>query len=225
MRAWLNNNKVFFEVSSSVLLGIMAVIISGRQLATAKDEYRLHYSEKMPLFKFDYEQIGLDSLDFMDTEFLTITNEGGAIKKFDCAVSVFYEFSVLNKSGKSVEKKVSVYIPDFYAINSLTNKPAGKLLTAWDKGNNLNRYNAGRYCSVAGKMLDKFVNMDKVVYFKIVFTDINDDKHTQYYDTYGNEIDETSYKFIVNEKTIRDIHGVFHYRDINQHFIDSVAAE
>jgi hypothetical protein len=221
MKKFLTKNKIYFEIFSMIFLGVMALIVSFTQLRTSSLEYELHRAEKMPLFKIDYKLAKIDSTEFYDTEFLQVSNEGGIIKKFECKFNVFYEFTI--QPWDNMKHSRTIYVPawDFYGLTLRSGKLTGELMTAYSRGNNYYISEAERYCNKFLEKTKKFVSVRRTTVLKIDYTNINNEKHTVYLDTQGNEISENEYS--QTERHAKDFQsGPYYMKEFTSRFIDSL---
>ncbi|HEU4554878.1 MAG TPA: hypothetical protein VFS25_18660 [Chitinophaga sp.] len=221
MKKFLEANKIYFEVFSMAFLGLMAVIVSFTQWRTSSREFELHKYENMPLIKVSYELIKTDTSGTYDTEILRVTNEGKIVKRFNKAFFSFYHFNIkpLDSNGKG--KDIYVPVADFFGLTFNSNNLSGKLFESFSYHNNSNIVNAERHCQAFFSTKRLFITVTREVYFKFDFTDISNEKHTIYMDTFGNEITAREYQHTKARVNSYEP-GLVAMRDVNNEFIDNL---
>lgn len=193
MKRFLENNKIYFEIFSMSFLGLMAVIVSFTQWRTSNQEFQLHKNENMPLFKISYELVKTDTSNTYDTEILKVTNEGKTFKKFKKEFFSFYLINIKSLDYPTKETEFFVPVADFFGISYNSGNLSGELFQSFSYGNNTNIANTDDFCRNLFRSKRLLATASRHVYFKFNFTDISDEKHTVFMDTYGNEIDEEDY--------------------------------
>jgi hypothetical protein len=194
----------------------MGLIISNNQLRVSRSEYTLHRFERQPFFRINTELMQTDTTNFYDTEILKISNEGEVIRNFECTPFVFYTFNILNKNN---EQSALFVVNDFYLFKSYTNNLKGDLYRAFTLGNNLEFYNVYIDCLQYSKE-GIFIEIQKLVYLKLTYTDIIGEEHIDFYNSNGYVVDEDEINLTLEASGNNN--RILNMRDFNIDFIDSL---
>lgn len=192
IRNWLELNKIFFEISSYVILGLMGIILTTNSNKVAENEFNLHKAENLPLFKVTIEPLYDSTFSKYNTEVLKITNEGQAITQKDIEISVYY---ILEYDSLGFQKVLKIPIYDYFFTWFSNNNFTGNLLTTFGVNNNLD------YARVYNHFLNRshngvFYFFHKITFVRIEYNDIGNEIGTKYFkiEPYnGFEISEEEY--------------------------------
>jgi hypothetical protein len=123
-RAFLEKNKVFFEIFSSVLLGVMSIIISvvGTQI---NNKTKKIYKKQLEILENDREPYFVLKCRKLLTFFppkigkkkkYILKNIGGLISCVDFDIDLYFEINVWYYSSQCYRFKVRIdnYLPNFY---------------------------------------------------------------------------------------------------------------
>jgi hypothetical protein len=215
MKNFLISNKIYVEVFSYFFLGIMALVVSITQVAISKSELEIHKNELLPIFRVDYNYLKPDTIEYYDTQVLTISNEGKPIKSFKYDINTYYRFEI---STRNSQTEILIPVQGFYFARFNTNNSTGKLLEAFGKGNNKIYHQLYLDCMSLTKN-DTYVFIDLVSVFKLSYIDINNKKCITYLDNGGHDISEWDYLQITQEKTRKFKDSLYHYYEIDSNFI------
>lgn len=221
MRKFLEKNKIYFEVFSLTFLGLMGIVVSISQAVIARRELKIHEKELLPTFSIKYQLFkSNDTSNVYDTEMLTISNEGRAIKKMRYELKTFYKFEFYRKNTSLRNTILYAPISDYFILQYITNEHVGKLLEAVTKGNNENFFDVYKCCMKKTKD-NNFLFVDKISLLKISYIDLSGDSHDEYYSG-TNEIDESNYKNVISSSNKYFGNNFFSQKEINEDLIDSI---
>lgn len=199
-RSWLERNKVFFELSTAILLAYMSytVSINANQIATyqndlVKEQNNLIKDENQPIFQFNFTQFNNDNLD--SAERIDIYNIGKPAHNFQAEAYVLCNIQLHNSSDNEYTK-ISFYQKNYY-INTSMVSPVG-LMNSFDSAGFLT--SLPRYLnSTSLSCLQNQSNIEQVQLTRYV--------HFTYSDIYGENHDEVycvtklgSFKLTESEK-------------------------
>lgn len=181
VKKFLNDNEVFFTTIASVLLSIMAIIISYYTYKIDRRQTDIEYFEKTPDFYIS-AQVELNPLsNEYDNEQLAIYKYEGKAKNVDTDVKVFLDIKY--NDSLEIYKHLRILLNGYYSANFLTGSYAGHILTI--KGYNNNLMYVSLIDSIENRLKQKgskFVSMRKNVVVKIEFINFLNEYVTEYYD-------------------------------------------
>ena len=179
-RTFLENNKIFFEIFSNVILGIMGIIISISAIRLTKYQNILTERELLPVMEIrEYLEENEENLYLEEN--IQISNVGGALYGFQtdmaCVLNINYITEGLEKG--TIKKELDGYY--YYSRN--TQAATGILEIIGGYNNNYNFSNL-QLEIMEGKYKEygiSFLEIKIESYLKIEYYDVLDNKHTEYY--------------------------------------------
>lgn len=220
IKAFLEENKIYFEIFSFLFLGTMGLIVSITQWKTAERELLLHNSELLPLFRVDYRQIRTES-DSTYGEIMTLSNEGKQIKNFDCEIFSFYEFKVSTVDKGYKENKYYLSITPFYSIYYETNNLNNIMEEGLAHESYLDFFRLYNDCMFLSKS-GNFIFINRLHYFKINYIDIKNEDHLVYLNSKGQEISEKEYTMISELASKQFNNRQFKPEEINKNLLEGL---
>lgn len=211
MKAFLERNKIFFEIFTSVLLGIMAIIVSYQanliseaQLKVANESQQI--SERQYLPEIEAKLQRMDSTSGKERYKLVISNIGESMYEFQS-----YEIAYLSIRELQILYKNEVPTPDSHlkvAMIPLTNYfPNVRYVINYDKGviNTLEIDSNNTTTLLSKHLAQKYKNTKKSIdiriesFIRVNYKDKFGSEHTNYFrfGMFGESI------AIDNEKGIR----------------------
>jgi hypothetical protein len=201
VKSFLERNKIYFEIFSFIIIGLSGVYVSYTQSKISKLEYELNKTQIQPLLKIETKLTKSDTIDFYTTQTLIVSNEGGALKKFNQTTNTFYKVE-LNCPRCNGPKIYYIPIHAYYFANFYTGNFKDVLLTSYCPNNNY------AYCKLYEEFIEKSKNagpyfLDRITLMKISYDDISGENHTNYYNVDnvigGYEIPVSKYQEIISK--------------------------
>lgn len=180
IRTFLENNKIFFEIFSSVILGIMGVIISISAIKVTQYQNTLAERELLPIMEIK-EYLEKDEENSYLESIIQISNVGGALYGFQsdtiCILNINYLTEDLKKG--TIKKELDGY----YYYGRSTQASTGILKTI---GGYNNYYNLSDLeLEIMGQKYKEYgiysLEIEIETYLRIEYYDVLDKKHTEYY--------------------------------------------
>ena len=181
MRKWFDENKIWFETVTAVLLSIASIIVSVNSVIEMKRQTRIIELEMLPKFTISahLEKSGRNG-DIYDDENVYVTNNGGYFREFKIEyVTVLninnFSFSTLKEKNKDIIL-INYYSGTAYNAGSIIAPVSIKGYENNLKFNNLLNEYRQRLSEedIYGKL---WINR----YVKITYQDFLEKKHTEYY--------------------------------------------
>lgn len=139
-REWLETNKVFFEVFSWIILGIMGIIVSMASLQVSRLQADLQRAQVTPSFNIQFKQAYDTEKQLYTDNVLTIANSGYSLSEFSSKVTSLYEVTRRTRSGVS-----TAYFPVVYlCCEFATQDSSGTLATYRQPNNNVDEIRIDR---------------------------------------------------------------------------------
>lgn len=198
-----------------IIIGLMGIIVSYTQAKIAYSDFKLHKAEQLPVFKIDNDLIKNDSINFFDTEDLKITNEGCVIRDFKYSISAFYSIEIKYLKNS---RYYLFAVNDYYQLSFYTNNMKGELMHAYCPGNNKEFSRFYNDCLNSSKG-DTLIDTRKIGFIRLSYTDINDEKHIEYYNSQGLKLTEDKYNSIF--KSVGD-NRILKMKDYDLNFINDL---
>lgn len=170
LRNFLEENKVFFEVVVSVLLSIMAVLVSIEANRIANAQTRIMEQENSPHLEIRMTQDYNQELKIYDNTNWLVFNRGGKIIDFEANECTFFKFYY----GQNPD---SIVIPiyGYFNLRGLLSGESEGLIYQVDNDHN------GKIEIALRDSLMNYGYFEMASYIEITYRDIFDKKHSEYY--------------------------------------------
>lgn len=122
IRDFLQRNQIYFEIFSSILLSIMALIVSVNSCQISKQQLANEERLNMPRIKISHEQ--LSSKEANDSEKIIIENVGGHAYNYNIEKRVFLSCKYFPLNGDN-SKQICLPIQDILDTSFPTNNYTG----------------------------------------------------------------------------------------------------
>lgn len=123
-KTFLQRNKIFFEIFSSVLLSFMALLVSINSCQISKQQSINEERLNMPLIKISSDQFSKETIN--DSEKITIENVGGYAYNYTIQKRVFLSCEYTPLDGGAT-KRIYLPIDDILDTSSQTNNYIGPI--------------------------------------------------------------------------------------------------
>ena len=183
----LKKNEIYFRTVTSLLLGLMAVIvaynsnrIAKEQTRIAKEQTKINYFENTPDFQLTREYIR-DSIGYVNETQITVHKYGGKAKNISIQIQSYAHFEITDKDDNELIRYVHLY--EFFDESHRTGENDGSI--RYIRGFNNNRNFAQFARRMDAEITKKgypYVFIKSLIIAKISYTDFLNEAKEEYYD-------------------------------------------
>lgn len=188
MKRFLEKNKIFFDVFSSIALGIMAIIISYQSNKIADYQAQLSEHQTMimeaqlkPIIEFDLFNIIDPLTNIAYEQRVDVSNVGHEVNMNNVSIFSILEVDICGDSQELYE--TSIWIADYFNFEELKNSKIGLLQTSSGHENKEN-LRLLEEDAIKG-VKNKYENINMTCFLnhiaKVEYVDILDNIYTEYY--------------------------------------------
>lgn len=190
IRAWLTDNKIWFETLTASLLSLMAVIVSVAQSCTASRQAELTSlqtqiaeAQALPQFEVALRPRLNDATGKFDDYVLVVNNRGGPIHDFAAEAAYFIQITIPGE-GLSL-LKADVPVNGYFTASFISVASTGELVTMVGNHNNARTAEIQQELRQAADAKHwGFANMDEQVIVRFRYRDLLDRQHEDYYEAH-----------------------------------------
>ncbi len=180
IKKFLKKNEIYFKTITSLLLGLMAIIVTCNSNTIAKEQQQMNYYENMPDFHLsqEYER---DSTGYASEVAIRIAKYGGKAKNISLKIRSFAHFEIIDKENNKLDKYIHLngYFNESYRTGE--NKGNIRLLKGADNNKNFAELTRKITLELTKKgYTSVFINA--LLILKINYTDFLNNKREEYYD-------------------------------------------
>jgi len=168
----LENNKIYFEVLVTLLLSIMAIIVSVQSNRIADNQTMIMKEQALPQFRINKIQIYNEEIGKYTDDNIVIYNQGGILYDFSHKTAVYMNLQYKNKDNLYQTKRIP--LKDYYKFNSVTGNGKGLLVTIGGNQNHQKIVDAESNNNYS-------IQIDIKQYVNLNYKDIFGEYHTDYY--------------------------------------------
>lgn len=181
MRAWLEQNKVYFETVAATLLSAMAVLIMKQQTAMVSLQTEYARIALMPSFVIStrlskYPPDG----NFFNKDTLSVENNGAEIHEFRAKAVVYLRAKVTDQAQYSVTP-LTFAVNGYYPENIVYGLGTGHLMDFTGPNNNQIFVNLYHACTVLARERHLFIDLSLDRYISLSYKDRLGIQHMEYY--------------------------------------------
>lgn len=176
----LRKNEIYFTTITSLLLGIMAIIVAYNANKISEQQSKISYFENTPDFHLSRSYVK-DSTGHANEITITLNKYGGKAKNISIQLESFAHFEITDNENNEIDKYVHLY--HYFDQTYRTGENNGSIRMIKGFNNNKN-------FSDLSRLLDKnirdkgypFVFINDVIIAKINYTDFLNETREEYYD-------------------------------------------
>jgi hypothetical protein len=186
-RATLKLNKVFFETIATVMLAIMAIVVSIAQYITASHQTRLlalqtqiAEAQALPQYEIAIHQKFNSATGKYDESDLIVDNHGGPIHNF--SAKAIYTLAVSFDIPRVASGKCDLFVNGYFTSQFASAAGTGVLVTMSNYQNNKRFSDLYRGASEAAEAQKwTFMNIEEQIIVRLHYRDLLDRSHEDYY--------------------------------------------
>jgi len=134
MRNWLENNRIYFETFTPLLVSLAAIAVSLASYSLADRQLKLSTIDTQPNFYLKELYLYDPKIKQAYESELKIYNSGADISNFKKKINSFVEIEHYNETGKVVDY---ISIIGYYGVTFNSSDPVGELSLTKGENNNL----------------------------------------------------------------------------------------
>ena len=135
IRKLLKKNEIDFRTFTSLLLGLMAIVVAYNSNVIAEEQTRMNYYENTPDFHLSKEFIR-DSLGYANEVAIRVAKYGGKAKNISVIIKSYTHFEIIDKQNQKIEKYV--HLNDYFNESYRTGEKEGNIRLLKGYQNNKN---------------------------------------------------------------------------------------
>ena len=187
MRKFLKKNEIYFSTLSSLLLGIMAIIVSYNSNRISKEQSKMNYFENSPDFHFSREYL-TDSTGYANGIDIQLNKSRGKAKNIKVKIECYAHFEIMNQNSHEINRYI--HLMDYFESSYNTGKNKGniKLIRGLNNLKNFSKFEEAIEHELTEKNYTS-VFINNLLIAKITYTDFLNEIKEEYYDvSYGEGI-------------------------------------
>lgn len=140
IKKWLSDNKIYFELTSSILFGAAAVLVAYASYTVSKQQLLLSEATVKPHFYVETALSYNSEIKRYDEIELSIFNAGGPVSNLGIDLKSFLSINFPVERGTVGGKRSTIILPltGYYVGQAIHQTPVGKLVTYIGHQNNEN---------------------------------------------------------------------------------------
>lgn len=178
VKAWLEDNKIYFEIGVASLLSLMAIIISVQSNRIAKVQTEIARETALPHLEIRDQLEFNDKTKLWDNRFLSVYNRGGALTDFELR---HLSFMVINSSTESALDSISLPIDNYYDWKQVLGDGQGLIFQ-------INNDHRGAKEVALRDSLNGIAYFQIETYVRMTYKDILNETHVDYYKISPNKV-------------------------------------
>lgn len=198
IKKFLNQNQIFFTTIASVLLGVMAIIVSVQTNNIAERQLQIDKFEHLPNFSIEHEYLGItDTAQLIRNHELKLYNNyGGKYKNLEVKIVGSFDVNIQDNEGLRTDLKlngkfITVFLGSSYTIHNkgIVKVPDNlvkhinaiiKMDEYFNLGSKIRKDLIDRY------RLDYWGPFENYIYAELKYLDFMNEQKYEYYDIYAN---------------------------------------
>lgn len=177
---WLKNNEVYFTTICTILLSIMAIIVSIISNRVANRQFEMDYFEKQADFQITKEQLFDEKTKKYEETNLIITKLTGKAKNIEIATITLLDIEYT--STKNETKNSLFLIEGYYDTSVLSGKTEGIIQTETGHKNNSKEIELENYLTEMIENQNQFIFTQLKTFVQIKYLNFQNDSKTEYFD-------------------------------------------
>lgn len=203
IRKFLKRNQILLNTSSSILLSLMAIIVSVKSCDIADKQYQSDFFDKLPEFEIIQSQVRNPINNNFEETVLNISKTSGKAKNIEIDMATFFN---INYTIFNDYNSFSFIVPDYYNINYNTGKIDGEIQEAKGIKNQKTIYD---FQNQLDSLItsNHYINSKLTTYVKITYLNFENKKTSNYYEVdfmKGNYIDS-----IIGKKKFEEYNNLY----------------
>lgn len=180
IKKFLKKNEIYFNTITSLLLGLMAIIVAYNSNIIAKEQKQMNYYENTPDFHLSQEY-KRDSTGYSKEVAVKVAKFGGKAKNISLKIKTYAQFEIIDEQNNKLNKYIplSGYFNESYRTGE--NKGDIGLLKGIDNNKKFAEFSR-RINSEIIKKGYTYVNINAIFIVRINYTDFLNNEKVEYYD-------------------------------------------
>ncbi|WP_136582070.1 hypothetical protein [Psychroserpens sp. NJDZ02] len=180
IKKFLKKNKIYFNVLTTLLLGLMAIIVSYNSNVIANEQKQMSYYENTPDFNLSQE-IKRDSTGYIREIAVKVSKFGGKAKNISIRIKSYAHFEIIDQQNNKLNKYIHLTGCFNESYRTGENKGDIRLLKGFD-----NNIKFDEFTRVMSTELIKNgytpLLINPLFIIRINYTDFLNNKKEEYYD-------------------------------------------
>lgn len=180
VKTFLKDNEIYFKTITSLLLGLMAIIVAYNSNTIANEQKRMSYYENTPDFHISQER-KRDSAGNIREVAVKVAKFGGKAKNVSLNIKSYALFEIFDEQNNKLSKYIPIhgYFNESYITGE--NKGSIRLLKGLDNNKKFIEFKRIMNTELIKKGYT-YVNINPLFIVKISYTDFLDNEKKEYYD-------------------------------------------
>uniref|UniRef100_UPI00261DFD23 hypothetical protein n=1 Tax=Fluviicola sp. TaxID=1917219 RepID=UPI00261DFD23 len=188
---------------SSIVLSIMAIIVSIKSYQISNRQYESDLFDKVPDFEIIQTQIQNPENNLYEEAYLSISKISGKAKNIDIEIATFFDVTYMKDNKQKIFQFI---VPDYYNTNYKTGKTEGEIQESTG-------YRNQKQLHIFQKQLDSLTKKQDIIYgnlksfVRIKYLNFENKSVSCYYEVNlfgGNYIDS-----IIGKKRFENYHNLY----------------